>query len=305
MLVQIEASKELANACVRKRCRGEDATREITMAKLFTGRMCRLVSDTCIQLHGGFGYMRESAAGRAFVDMRLISIGGGADEVMIHYLAKMLGFARISFVEFGVAGGNGLVVLERIAETVERFFGLKIDVHGFDVGEGLPRAMDYRDLPNIWREGSYRIDRRKLEERLKTSHLHIGLVEKTVEEFKASNPSPVAFISFDLDLYSSTVHAFKLLTGSHETLLPRIHCYFDDIMGKTFSDFTGSHIGEILAIVLDKVVISVPAIQGQIPEGEGIIEGSFTAEEAYEELRKISDPSLPQYRHSSAMAGGT
>jgi citronellyl-CoA dehydrogenase len=92
MLVQIEASKELANACVRKRVEGQDATREITMAKLFTGRMSRFVSDTCIQLHGGFGYMRESAAGRAYVDMRLISIGGGADEVMIQYLARMLGF---------------------------------------------------------------------------------------------------------------------------------------------------------------------------------------------------------------------
>jgi citronellyl-CoA dehydrogenase len=77
---------------VRKRMKGEDATREISMAKLFVGRMCRFVSDTCIQLHGGFGYMRESAAGRAYVDMRLISIGGGADEVMIQYLAKMLGF---------------------------------------------------------------------------------------------------------------------------------------------------------------------------------------------------------------------
>ena len=86
------------------------------------------------------------------------------------------------------------------------------------------------------------MDRRKLEERLKTSHLHIGLVEKTVEDFKASNPSPVAFIAFDLDLYSSTVHAFKLLTGCHEALLPRIHCYFDDIMGKTFSDFTGERL---------------------------------------------------------------
>jgi citronellyl-CoA dehydrogenase len=92
MLVQLEAAKELANACVRKRVAGEDATREITMAKIFTGRMCRFVSDTCIQLQGGFGYMKESAAGRAFVDMRLISIGGGADEVMIQYLAKMLGF---------------------------------------------------------------------------------------------------------------------------------------------------------------------------------------------------------------------
>jgi citronellyl-CoA dehydrogenase len=92
MLVQIEAAKAMTDACVRKRVAGEDATREISMAKVFTGRMCRYVSDECIQLQGGFGYMKESVAGRGFVDMRLISIGGGADEVMIQYLAKMLGF---------------------------------------------------------------------------------------------------------------------------------------------------------------------------------------------------------------------
>jgi citronellyl-CoA dehydrogenase len=92
MLTQIVAAKELTYACIRKRMRGEDATKEISMAKLFTGRMCRMVADHCNQLHGGFGYMKESVAGRAFVDTRLISIGGGADEVMIHYLAKMLGF---------------------------------------------------------------------------------------------------------------------------------------------------------------------------------------------------------------------
>ncbi len=92
MLTQITAAKELTNLCVRKRVAGEDATKEISMAKLFCGRTVRFVADTCIQLHGGFGYMKESVAGRAFVDTRLISIGGGADEVMIHYLAKMLGF---------------------------------------------------------------------------------------------------------------------------------------------------------------------------------------------------------------------
>jgi citronellyl-CoA dehydrogenase len=92
MLVQIEAARALADACVRKRVAGEDATRDITLAKVFTGRMCRYVSDQCIQLQGGFGYMKESAAGRGYVDLRLISIGGGADEVMIQYLAKMLGF---------------------------------------------------------------------------------------------------------------------------------------------------------------------------------------------------------------------
>jgi len=91
MMTQIAAAKELTYACVRKRLKDEDATREISMAKIFSGRMARFVADECVQLHGGYGYMRESAAGRAFVDTRLISIGGGADEVMMHYLAKMLG----------------------------------------------------------------------------------------------------------------------------------------------------------------------------------------------------------------------
>ena len=91
MMTQIAAAKELTYACVRKRLENQDATREISMAKIFSGRMARFVSDECVQLHGGYGYMRESAAGRAFVDTRLISIGGGADEVMMHYLAKMFG----------------------------------------------------------------------------------------------------------------------------------------------------------------------------------------------------------------------
>jgi len=92
MLTQITAARELVYACIRKRVAGEDATREISMAKLFCCRMSRMVADECIQLHGGYGYMKESAAGRAFVDSRLYSIGGGSDETMIHYLAKQLGF---------------------------------------------------------------------------------------------------------------------------------------------------------------------------------------------------------------------
>ena len=92
MLTQIEAARELTYSCIRKVVAGEDATKEISMAKLFVGRTCRMVADECIQLHGGYGYMKESAAGRAFVDTRLMSIGGGADETMIHYLAKQLGF---------------------------------------------------------------------------------------------------------------------------------------------------------------------------------------------------------------------
>ena len=44
-----------------------------------------------MQLHGGYGYMKESKAGRAFVDTRLYSIGGGSTETMLDYLARQLG----------------------------------------------------------------------------------------------------------------------------------------------------------------------------------------------------------------------
>ena len=90
MVTEITAARELTHHCVKRRIRGDDATLDISMAKLFCGRMGRYVSDECVQLHGGFGYMKESAAGRAFVDTRLVSIGGGSDETMIHYMAKML-----------------------------------------------------------------------------------------------------------------------------------------------------------------------------------------------------------------------
>ncbi len=92
MWTQITAARELTYACIRRRNAGEDATELISMAKLVCGRMVRAVADECVQLHGGYGYMKESAAGRAFVDSRLVSIGGGSDETMIHYLAKQLGF---------------------------------------------------------------------------------------------------------------------------------------------------------------------------------------------------------------------
>jgi citronellyl-CoA dehydrogenase len=88
----LAAARELIRACVAQRVDGSDATVLITAAKLFCGRVSRKVADECIQLHGGWGYMKESAAGRAFVDSRLVSIGGGSDETMLHYLARQLGF---------------------------------------------------------------------------------------------------------------------------------------------------------------------------------------------------------------------
>jgi citronellyl-CoA dehydrogenase len=92
LMTELTAARELIRACVQQRVDGVGATQLITMAKLFCCRVARRVADECIQLHGGYGYMKESSAGRAFVDSRLMSIGGGSDETMMHYLAKQLGF---------------------------------------------------------------------------------------------------------------------------------------------------------------------------------------------------------------------
>ena len=58
------------------------------MAKLFVGQVTSRVADTCLQLHGGFGYMAESHISRYFRDSRLIRIGAGTDEVMKEIIAK-------------------------------------------------------------------------------------------------------------------------------------------------------------------------------------------------------------------------
>ncbi len=92
MLIKLQAARELAYACVAKRVAGEEATTEISMAKVFCIEVQQYIATTCMQLFGGAGYMRDNPAGRAFVDSRLGSIGGGADEVMKQVIAKRLGF---------------------------------------------------------------------------------------------------------------------------------------------------------------------------------------------------------------------
>jgi hypothetical protein len=158
------------------------------------------------------------------------------------HLARAIGVKRISVIEFGVAGGNGLLSLERVAQHVEPIFGVGIDVYGFDTGAGLPKPLDYRDMPNLFTESAYPMDLERLKERVSRARLMLGLVRNSIGDFIASNPAPVGFISFDLDYYSSTVDAFKLLEADDAVLLPRVHCYFDDIMAFTYSEYTGERL---------------------------------------------------------------
>lgn len=79
--------------CTARLMAGEDITRDISMAKLKAGRLVRQVTDTCVQFHGGMGYAEEYPLARYYRDARLLSIGAGADEVMMEIIAKLEGFA--------------------------------------------------------------------------------------------------------------------------------------------------------------------------------------------------------------------
>jgi len=161
-------------------------------------------------------------------------------------LGHALHHPRISVVEFGVAGGRGLLALEKIAALVERHIPIQIDVFGFDTGEGLPKPTDYRDHPNLYAAGGYKMDQAVLRDALSRAQLVLGDVATTLGPWLATKPAPVGFVSWDLDYYSSTMAAFALLEAEPASLLPRIVSYFDDIMGLTFGD----HVGERAAIAV-------------------------------------------------------
>jgi len=86
----IEAGRWLTYAaCLKYRDR-EEAVKEISMVKLFTAEMAQKVAYDCVQLHGGYGYMREYPIERFFRDIRLMTIGGGTSEIMKEIIAKQM-----------------------------------------------------------------------------------------------------------------------------------------------------------------------------------------------------------------------
>ncbi len=105
MATRIEASRAMTYNALRLFAAGHEAVavaadprkvieatagslREVTMAKLFTQRALLEVADECLQIHGGYGYMREYGIERAVRDARLGPIGGGTDEIMREILGR-------------------------------------------------------------------------------------------------------------------------------------------------------------------------------------------------------------------------
>jgi citronellyl-CoA dehydrogenase len=91
---EVEALRALTYRAGEMYVNGEDVLELASMAKLKAGRLNRLVPDTCLQFWGGMGYTWENRVSRKFRDGRLASIGGGADEVMLGILSKIMGIAK-------------------------------------------------------------------------------------------------------------------------------------------------------------------------------------------------------------------
>jgi hypothetical protein len=149
------------------------------------------------------------------------------------WLAKRLKLDGISAIEFGVAGGRGLLALQSIARVIGDDMRIRIAVAGFDSGTGLPEPLDYRDLPHIWGKGFHLMDEPKLRAKLSpATELVLGEVKETVPRWLSrSDTLPLGFVAFDLDYYSSTLAALRVFDNENvNSRLPRVYCYFDDII---------------------------------------------------------------------------
>lgn len=163
--------------------------------------------------------------------------------------AKTLGIESIAALEFGVAGGRGLLALEALAEDVEKAHGVRIEIYGFDTGEGLPSPVDYRDLPYVWQEGFFKMDQDALRIRLKRSKLVLGNVTDTVPQFIAEDLKvPIGAVFNDLDFWSSTAASFRMFEAPDALQLPRVFCYFDDIISADGGGVLSDDVGQLRAI---------------------------------------------------------
>jgi citronellyl-CoA dehydrogenase len=88
---EVELLRSLVYRAVEDYVGGADVTMLASMAKLKAGRLAREVSDSCLQYWGGMGFMWDNPASRAYRDTRLMSIGGGADEIMLGIISKLMG----------------------------------------------------------------------------------------------------------------------------------------------------------------------------------------------------------------------
>ncbi|MGZ5323086.1 MAG: acyl-CoA dehydrogenase family protein [Solirubrobacterales bacterium] len=91
MSMKIEAAKQFVYSTAWRFANGEYPVREISQAKLYASRVICEVADECIQIHGGYGYMKEYEVERAYRDARVNRIGAGTDEIMLEVIGRSYG----------------------------------------------------------------------------------------------------------------------------------------------------------------------------------------------------------------------
>lgn len=163
--------------------------------------------------------------------------------------AARLGIETVSALELGVAGGNGLVALEKHATAISKLTGVSIRIFGFDTGAGLPPPRDYRDMPYFFGPGDFRMDEARLRERLRNSELVLGDVGDTFPGFlRRDDLPPIAFVAFDMDYYHPTRLVLdEIAACPDDAILPRPFLYFDNTVG-TADTLYNEFAGELLAI---------------------------------------------------------
>ncbi len=186
------------------------------------------------------------------------------------HTASALGQPGFTAIEFGVAGGNGLLALERAAAAAGELLGVTAEVHGFDTGTGMPAPVDHRDVPWVISPGLFELDEPRLRARLTSAQLVLGPVAETVPEWLSVQHAPIGFAAFDLDYYSATVDAFAVFDAPTERLLPRVVCYFDDVFGLGWSDFAGERaaIADFNAAHERRKIGKIHGLRYDLPEGQ-------------------------------------
>ncbi len=91
MATEAEAARAQTYDALRLFHEGRDCIKEVSVSKLLTQRTVLRIADQSLQIHGGYGYMREYGIERAVRDARLGPIGGGTDEIMKEIIGKTMG----------------------------------------------------------------------------------------------------------------------------------------------------------------------------------------------------------------------
>jgi len=90
MKMYLEAARWLVYHCCWKKDQGEPAIMEAAIVKLFVGESCNRVAEMAVQIHGGYGYVREFPVERMYRDARLATLGGGTSEIQKIIISRML-----------------------------------------------------------------------------------------------------------------------------------------------------------------------------------------------------------------------